>query len=517
MGQSVRIPSWLVGVGVKLRQNHLWQRIVKHTTAVTIALIIVFIPAVNARYGPSSFLAPMTTVFGHSGQRFGQMAESLFLIVCGVTLGLGWALLGLHLSSLIFDTNQAAGYTIRAIFVVIAIIFHGYIRSHSPRLFIMVFVVLIICFTILMGTVHTVTTALVTQILYPMLTAMGVLLVTNVTIFPEFSGSFLGETTIEVLSQTETTLKAAVEWFIEPIAEKKARPSNADSDSPLEAHNTASSASTSAHADNQNGQQRQVDSRKPLDKSTRVSRLAALTVAKENLRMKLGSCKKAYEECTFEIMYSVLPPRSLKPISKRAMAGLVRNVITLISACESKFALIGEDIEDPPSRTSESDASSDSSHSESDDSSSEDSGSDDAGREGMSRSSKKKLKSLKARQALADVLNELKPHREIASGDVDVLESLLGRVREPVAELLTNVNDAIDLVMTCLAYCYDVKRLPSGAIVPKGIRIEEVDIRVDIFATAIASFDISSTEALGKAALVGAADGEVSLLQFGYS
>lgn len=113
------------------------------------------------------------------------------------------------------------------------------------------------------------------------------------------------------------------------------------------------------------------------------------------------------------------------------------------------------------------------------------------------------------RRALAETLKELKPDREIAAGDADVLESLLGRVREPVENLLAQVNHAISLVMTCLAYCYDVERLPDGSIVPKGISLEEIDIRVDIFTTAIASFDRCSTEALRNAVSVGSADDEV--------
>lgn len=476
----------------------------KHSAAVTVALIIVFIPAVSARYGPATiFLAPMTTVFGHAGQRFGQMAESLVMVICGLALGLGWAFLGIYLSSLIFHTNQSGAYTVRAVFTVIAVIIHGYVRSRSPRLFLVAFVALIVCFMILMGTAHTVTVAMLTQIVYPMLTAMGVLLVVNVTIFPEFSGRFLGETTIDALSQTETTLKAAVEWFTEPIPWSEARKGNENS----------TAASTSAPLDGQNGERQQVASEEPSEvpsqKQTRVSRLATLTAAKGRLRLKMGSCKKVYEECTFEIMYSVLPPRSLKPISKEAMAGLVQNVITLISACESKFALVGEHTGDAPSGTSESDTDSDSSGSDSD-GSSQSGHSDHVSREARSKASRRERKIMRDRQALVDMLKELKPHREIAAGDVDVLESLTSRVREPVAGLMVHVSDAIDLVMTCLAHCYDVQRLPSGAVVPKGIRIEELDIRVDIFTTAIASFDKSSTEALARTASVATEDGEVS-------
>ena len=54
----------------------------------------------------------------------------------------------------------------------------------------------------------------VTQLLYPILTAVGVLLLINTLIFPEFSSGFLGDTTIETLGETVGALRDAGKYFI---------------------------------------------------------------------------------------------------------------------------------------------------------------------------------------------------------------------------------------------------------------------------------------------------------------
>ena len=46
--------------------------------------------------------------------------------------------MGVYIGSLCADTNRSASMAIRAIFLMIAVLVHGYIRSVTPRLFIMV-------------------------------------------------------------------------------------------------------------------------------------------------------------------------------------------------------------------------------------------------------------------------------------------------------------------------------------------------------------------------------------------
>ncbi|OIW28439.1 hypothetical protein CONLIGDRAFT_661844 [Coniochaeta ligniaria NRRL 30616] len=476
----------LTAVKSQLTTNHLWQRMVKHTVAVTISVIIVIIPAVSHRYGPASYLAAMTAVFCHCSQRFGQMAQSLIFTLIGTLLGLGWAALAMYLSGLVFESNEPAAYTIRAIFLVVVSMVHGYIRSQSPRLFVLVWLFLLVSFTTLSGTSHHLTVSTATNVLYPILTAMAVLLIVNVTVFPEFSGKFLADTTIQTLTQTQTTLKTATEWFMEP---------KEDDDGTAGRANKVSTAGTGGST----------------KASRQESRLANLTAAKGKLRAKLGSCKSALRECMFEIEYAVVPSRSLKPISSTAMGGLVRNVNTLISACESKFVLMGAREADTESRGDTHD--SESSYSENGNLSPdyreflrEEHG------EGSRRPSRRSQLPISTRTSLEERLEHVKPQREIASGNPDVLETLLARVRAPVTDLLSQVDAAILLVVSCLAYCYDVEKLPAGIIAPKGIMLEELDVRVDTFAAAVAFYDLCFQESLSRVAAAEAANEEVYVM-----
>lgn len=473
----MRLAGRLAAVKSKLQTNHLWQRMVKHTIAVTITVSIVVIPAVSRRYGPASYLAAMTAVFCHCAQRFGQMAQSLIFVLTGASLGLGWAALAMYLSSLVYDTNEPAAYTIRAIFLVVVAIVHGYVRSQSPRLFVLVWLFLLTSFTTLVGTATHLTVSTATNILYPILTAMAVMLIVNVTVFPEFSGKFLADTTIQTLSQTQTTLKTATQWFMEPKEDGDGEDGTASRANKVSTRGTGASAKI----------------------SPQEAGLATLSAAKGKLRAKLSSCKSALRECMFEIEYAVVPSRSLKPISSTAMAGLVRNVTTLISACESKFVLMGAGEADTSSR--DEDSESDSSYSEHRNLSRdyqefmrEENG------QGSRRASRRSQLPVSTRTSLEERLEHVKPQREIASGNPEVLETLLARVREPVAELLGQVDAAIALVVTCLAYCYDVEKLPAGIIAPKGILIEELDVRVDTYAAAVAFYDRCFQESLSRVA-----------------
>jgi hypothetical protein len=442
-----------------LQRGHLWQRMVKNTVCTTVMLIIGLIPAVITVYGRSTYLGAMVTVFGHPGQRFGQMTEALILIFMGTAVGLGWSSLGLYLSSLVFDTNTSAAYAIRAVFFTLALILHGVLRSSTPRLFLFVFFFLLISLTSLTTTATSVSATMVSQISYPILTAIGVVILANVALFPESSSGFLGNSVIETLHDTVKCLEEAGDWFM------------SDSKEPVSA-----------------------DPEKGPTVSLRT-RLVSLADRKPKLRAKLAGSKTAQAECNFEVVYAVLPPRSLKPISSTSLPLLVQNTISVINSCESKYALVGEE-EDEASKqdvteeddTDESDSSSDSSTSDS--SSDEDSPSP----------VKKKPKNIRRKSRHVQNLELVKPIREIESGDIQLLEHILSQIRIPAKVLQSEIHQAVEVITSSLAYAYEVAKLPSGAKTPQGITLEEIDIRVDVFNKAVESFDRDSAEALENAA-----------------
>ncbi|KAH9891418.1 hypothetical protein F4778DRAFT_333778 [Xylariomycetidae sp. FL2044] len=457
--------QWYADITNNLQKNNLWRRMLKNTTCTTINLIIGLIPAVIAIYGRATYLGAMASVFGHPGQRFGQMAETLSLITIGTFAGMAWALLGLWLSSLVYHTNVEAAWAIRAVFFTLALLFHGLLRASTPRLFMFVFWFLLINLTILTNTATAVSTSLVTQISYPILTAVGVIILVNISIFPEFSSGFLARSTIETLSETVNSFQQAGNWFMADSKE-------------LQKENSGVTPTAELRA-----------------------KLATLTDKKSKLRAQLGSSKKAQAECSFELVFAVLPPRSLKPISMSLMTRLVQVTVCLINACESKYALIGYDHE-TNTKSVEKEGGESESESESSSSSLSDSESSSSSQSSSSSSDEdeKKPKKPKRKSRHLRNLDRVKPIREIESGDIDLLEHILAQIRGPAKVLQDEVEAAANVVTSALAFCYDLPKLPSGTLTPDGIVLEEIDIHLDTFTRALSRFDQDSAAALENAA-----------------
>ncbi|KAI0847573.1 hypothetical protein F5Y00DRAFT_241193 [Daldinia vernicosa] len=459
-----QLQQWKGTVKSNLQKNNLWKRMIKNTVCLTINLIIGLIPAVVAVYGQSTHLGAMASVFGHPGQRFGQMTEVLMLIILGTFVGIAWSILGLYLASLVYHTNIQAAWTIRAIFFTLALILHGFLRSYTPRLFLFVYWFLLVNITILTSTTTSVSTRIVTSITYPILTAVGVIILVNISIFPEFSSGFLGKSTIESLCATIDSFQEAGDWFMSDTR-------NSDGG----------------------------DAEKEKEASTALrTRLIALTEKKEKLRAQLDSSKKAQAECNFELVYTVLPPRSLKPISMILMSRLVQVTICLINACESKYALAGykdeENEQDAPGEKKSDDEDSESESDSDSDSKSESDSSDDK--------SERETKKSREKSEYARKLELVKPTREIESGDIELLEHILSQIRGPTKSFQHQIQAAVHFIICALAYCYDVPNLPSGAPAPKGISMEEIDLRINMFVEALTQFDRDSAAALENAASI---------------
>lgn len=471
--------------------NALWQRIVKYSIACTIAVIIAILPQFKAN---STFLTPMVTVFAHPGQRMGLMIEALLMILFGSLLGLSWSILGLYLSSLVQDTNAPAAYTIRALFLLVCVLIHGFVRSTSPRLFNFVLFLLVAALL----TVQVPTTAfssLFTTIYIPILLGGGVLILVNLAVFPELSSSHLGSSTIGTLSTTVDTLTRATHWFITPGGDAADAKTNSNT---LGITTTAKTTSTI----NRVNQKARVRIRKffadfpnPFDTTKSLSTastvpvhlttLAFLTGQKSKLRAQLSRCKTAQDEVNFEISMSALPPIAMKPISVRCMTSLVQNIATLIGACENKFLLVGDEdqfggLPDYEERHVSVTPSIET---------------------GIAQRTQPITHGEKKRSRQKDPIENVKPVKEIEMGSCQVLELTLSRIRLPVQDFQTSMREAVDLLIACLAYCFDVSKLPSGTPAPKDVRLEEIDMRIDEFSASLATFDMNSAEELKRAAM----------------
>ncbi|MCJ1461752.1 hypothetical protein MMC07_000351 [Pseudocyphellaria aurata] len=478
---------------------------------------ICLIPGARDAIGKAAYLGAITTVFAHPGRRFGQMAESLILVLGGTLLGLAWSIFGIYLGSLVMSNNPAAAYAIRGVFLAVATLFHGFLRSQAPRLFQFVLLLIIVSVVTLTSVATAVTRVAVTQILYPIFIAAGVILMVNLLFFPEFSSGFLGETTIETLNETATALRKAGHYFtgIDEAMKISAAETSKKTGDHLEPGGPVST-----------GLKSKVSKSEPF-KAPKLSKkvettakgsgapeapkgisLGVLTKAKEKLRTKTGNCKAAQRECNFEIAYSVLPPQKLKSISTQTMKKLVANTVSIINACESKYALVGDvkTLDSPDSSASRKDhpepSSSDQNareHENRDEPASKDKSTNIEHFE-ILKAQKSRLQASESKSKEKIELDMIKPRREIESGDPELLRFLLKQVVKPYKDVQTCIDCAVNVVSTCIAYAYDVPKLPSGARVPKGIIIEEIDLYVDSLRQALLRFDADAASALEDAA-----------------
>ncbi|KAL6715214.1 hypothetical protein ACLMJK_007478 [Lecanora helva] len=513
-----------------LGKNNLWKRILKNVIATTLLVSICLIPGAKQAIGRAAYLGAITTVFGHPGRRFGQMAEALILVVLGTSLGVAWSTLGVYLGSLVIEHNPPAAYAIRGAFLASIALTHGFLRSRSPRLFIFVLLMIIVSVVSLTSTAKAVTSVSVTRILYPILIAVACLILINLCIFPEFSSRFLGQTTIETLHDTAKALEAAGEYFIEvdTAATHLEKPSDTSTENVSKADHTGqnkdsgrtarqsllishyrkcadllSRHKTSMDAAEGNGVKPKAT---PIPEPPSIK---TVTDSKAKIRGELGGCKEAQQECNYELAFSVLPPRNLKPLSITAMKRIVANTIAVIGTCESKFALLGgdrnnEDLSNSKDKPELAPAKKESQLNFPNDQVDSSGHSNSTKLVNEDHKHQKPGGVLELNQAELDLI---KPKREIEFGDARLLLFLLQQISKPYQDLHDSASRAIEVVIACIAYTYDVPKVPSGAQVPKGIMIAELDIHVTGLQQALLQFDADSASALEGAAAMQEAEG----------
>lgn len=474
----------------------------KYGLALTASVTVAVLPSVIEKFGVSTFLMTLQTIFAQPAQRVGSMIETQTLTLSGSIVGTAWGSLGLYLSSLVVGSNVSAAYAIRALFLLFAIVYHAYVRSSSPKLFAHVFFLVMACTLILAGSSTHLTAKAVTSIVYPILTAIGINLFFNITVFPEFSSSFLGTSTINILSESVDTLSRATSWFMMP---EDLEP--AISQQLTKAHTGFSLSQLGSRPTRNKGKYaglypklrsilwnplRYVGVKKTSKASTGreedESPLVSLTSAKASLRAGLARCKAAQREVNFELSLSALPLDVLRPISTEGMARLVRDIVTVIGACENKLLMIGSRGEDQDQSTVDE-------KSRPSTRGTENASENQATATGSSLRPPPmpRMKSTTEKEFL-EKLKLVKPSHEMEEGDAELLESILDRIRHAVKQFDTAILEAVSFLIACLAYCYDVPKLPSGASAPKGILPEEIDVRIDSFEEAIASFDRDSMD-----------------------
>ncbi|EGX91200.1 hypothetical protein CCM_05358 [Cordyceps militaris CM01] len=473
-----------------VQTNQPWQRMLKYALACVAALVLAILPRFRAR---ETFLIPMVVVFGHPGQRLGLMMEALLLILLGALLGVLWSLLGLYLASLVVGADRSAAYAVRGVFLLVAALAHGFVRSHSPRLFnFVLFMLVAVIITVQAPTDETV--ALFTNIYVPVCMGAAVSLLANLVLFPELSSSYLGDSAINTIAEAMEALSRSTYWFVTPGGDcEEVRQQRARLYSTTSRRSRGSAASLPFLKSLMATRRWRVFAAEfpnPFTSSSLASQpkvpmeltsLASLSETKTKIRSKLRACRAAQDEVNFEISLSKLPPDLMRPITTNWMSNLVQGIITVIGACENKFVLLGATTTNPaPERP----------HTVTDSPSTAQSSSS-ALKPGKAR----KRKGGRSRHA-----DDVKAIKEIEAASAELVEHILTCIRDPVMDFHQSIKEAVAVLIRCLAYCLQVARLPSGELAPESISLGDLDVEIDQFADAMAAFDAQSAEALKVAA-----------------
>ena len=400
----------------------------------------------------------MTTVFAYPGRRFGQLVETLLLAILGSCLGIAWSVLGTYLASQWTEPNSSAKFAIKALFLATAFFFHGFFRSFAPRLWTFVLFEVVICTTGLTINNNQDILGLVTRFIYPVLLAIAVIFVANLCIFPEFSSSFLGETTIRTLQDASKTLADAGTYFISCHDHAAV---SSDDEAEKGSGQTGKGIALRKRKLNERSKQNSLQSTNhtQIMGDNPVSRhvsMEVLTASKSKLRSSLAKQETAQDETQFELAFSTLPPRDLKNISKGAMKRLVANIIAVIGACESRYALLEENLANTQVNTENTDA--------------EDRVSISPDISNCSPDLTRPLprESREPRREDSDILggrdridlNLLRPKKEIEFGDIRVFRYLLKQIATPYHNLQKACDAAVNAIVLGLSLCY-VSRLLS--------------------------------------------------------
>lgn len=297
----------------RLPNRILSQRIFKCVVNSTIALIFCLIPKVVGILGDEPSMLPLISVMVHPGRRLGTMIEAVMFCISGLLLGNAYSLLGRFLAQKALGGhlnladklqkvenyyNYRAALAILAVFEIIMLFFHGWMRSISHKFFAMVFPLFLVVHFTFMDNLKTDAGTIAKNFTIPFFLGIAMSLACNLIIFPEFGSSYLGRSMIITLNELHLTIDSTVQFFI------------------------------SSKNDNTLYEEE-------------VPSLAQVTKKKQSLRAKLNSTQAVLQECMYEISYSHLSPAQLKNVIE-ILKSQLSNVSALINACQLEFSLLND-------------------------------------------------------------------------------------------------------------------------------------------------------------------------------
>ena len=292
------------------------QRIAKSTANSTLAFIFVLIPQIRNRLGRLPSMLPLISVMVHPGRRVSGTIQGAIYCLIGQLFGLVYALFArflaqrcigskwdkltdLELYASHFQRYEAA-LAVLAVFETIMLLFHGWMRSVNHRYFGIVFPLFLVVHFAFLEPIKETAATITEAFTVPFYLGIAMSIFFNLTCFPEFGSTYLGNTTIDTLNELQKAVDHSINFFLSINLEENYHLYNKEPAS-----------------------------------------LSRLLKYKNTIEKKVSTSELVYEECIYEVSYSYLSPNQLGPVID-SFDPLVMYIKGIINACQLEFILLGK-------------------------------------------------------------------------------------------------------------------------------------------------------------------------------
>ncbi|AJS02168.1 hypothetical protein H822_YJM1444G00121 [Saccharomyces cerevisiae YJM1444] len=290
------------------------KRICKSTVNTTVAFIFCLIPKITAHLGAAPAMLPMISVIVHPGRRVGGTIHGAIYCITGLIFGLAYAIFGRFLAQRCLGSSwhelteaqqhvlhykrYEAGLAILAVFEVIMLFFHGWMRSVSHYYFGIVFPLFVVVHFAFMDPLNETAGTIAKAYSTPFYLGIAMSIFWNLVLFPEWGTTYLGNTTIDAMNELHKSIDYSINFFIA-----------------VDPHNSS-----------------QLYSRDPVS-------LGKLLKMKSLISSKVNNCRVVLHECIYEFTYAYVSPTKLKPIIS-TLENLTVFINGLVNTCQLEFILL---------------------------------------------------------------------------------------------------------------------------------------------------------------------------------
>lgn len=319
------------------------QRIFKSTVNSTVALIFCLIPKVRNHLGTEPVMLPLISVIVHPGRRVSGTIQGAVYCITGLMFGLAYALFGKFIAMQCIGPTwrtlsgeeqyknnfrrYESGLTILAIFEMLMLFFHGWMRSVSHHYFAIVFpLFLVVHFTFLAPITYDYG-VIANSFSTPFYMGIAMSLFWNIVLFPEFGSTYLGNAAIDALNEIHKDINESIKFFIcLGIGDDETKNHN----------NNNMNININSDVDTTDKNMRSSDFLYETD----IVTLSKLLKFKTLVSKKINNCNLVLQECMYEISYSYVPPYSINDVLEKykKMAIYINGII---NACQLQFILLG--------------------------------------------------------------------------------------------------------------------------------------------------------------------------------